>query len=639
MHRVNLNQTLFNEKVYQYATFGIALVSMNGDILAVNPAMTRMFGYTEEEFRTFNFAGLSHPEDEIRSIDDIHRMLGEEDTELQFEKQYVQKSGRLLWVMLTMRLFRDDAGGPLYYLAQIIDISKQKESEQKLIESVERYTSLKKYNHDAVISLDLEGNIINGNNMAEKLTGYSIRKELMGMNLSRLIGQANVDRILAEALYDNTVEQNIDAIYTKSGDRIEVLTSIAPIFVNNQNIGFYLICKDISEQKKLMIAKELAESTNRSKSEFLAMMSHEIRTPMNGVIGMTDLLLETTLLDDEQKYYVEVIRKSGDTLLNIINDILDLSKIEAGKSELQDRAFGLRDCIKDALDVVSARAEEKGLALSCEVGFDVPDVICADPERLKQVLLNLVGNAVKFTPSGSVSVTVKHVTGEGESPQLAFTVKDTGIGIPPDKLSDIFEPFSQVDNFMNRNHEGTGLGLAISKKVVQLMGGDIYAESGGLKSGSAFTFTIGYKPAAMENGDGQSESLTLPPRSIRILLAEDNFVNQLVLTKMLEKLGHTVSVVDNGREAVQAVLNEKFDLIFMDLNMPGLNGLDASKLIKETLGEGNSPVIVAVTANALKGDREKCLSAGMDDYISKPVRREAVARLLGKYLFKELASS
>jgi len=245
MHRVNLNQTLFNEKVYQYATFGIALVSMNGDILAVNPAMTRMFGYTEEEFRTFNFAGLSHPEDEIRSIDDIHRMLGEEDTELQFEKQYVQKSGRLLWVMLTMRLFRDDAGGPLYYLAQIIDISKQKESEQKLIESVERYTSLKKYNHDAVISLDLEGNIINGNNMAEKLTGYSIRKELMGMNLSRLIGQANVDRILAEALYDNTVEQNIDAIYTKSGDRIEVLTSIAPIFVNNQNIGFYLICKDI----------------------------------------------------------------------------------------------------------------------------------------------------------------------------------------------------------------------------------------------------------------------------------------------------------------------------------------------------------------------------------------------------------
>ncbi|MNV50735.1 Aerobic respiration control sensor protein ArcB [compost metagenome] len=171
------------------------------------------------------------------------------------------------------------------------------------------------------------------------------------------------------------------------------------------------------------------------------------------------------------------------------------------------------------------------------------------------------------------------------------------------------------------------------------MGGDIYAESGGLKSGSAFTFTIGYKPAAMENGDGQSESLMLPPRSIRILLAEDNFVNQLVLTKMLEKLGHTVSVVDNGREAVQAVLNEKFDLIFMDLNMPGLNGLDASKLIKETLGEGNSPVIVAVTANALKGDREKCLSAGMDDYISKPVRREAVARLLGKYLFKELASS
>ncbi|MBY9078247.1 PAS domain S-box protein [Paenibacillus sp. HN-1] len=639
MHRVNLNQTLFNEQVYQYASFGIALVSMKGEILAVNPAMTRMFGYSEEEFLSFNFTGLSHPEDEVQSIEDIHRMLGEEETELQIEKRYLQKSGRLLWVMMTMRLFRDDAGCPLYYLAQIIDISKQKESEQKLIESVERYTSLKKYNHDAVISLDLEGNIINGNNMAEKLTGYSIRTELMGMNLSRLIGQANVDRILGEGLYDNTVDQNIDAIFTKSGERIEVLTSIAPIFVNNQNIGFYLICKDISEQKKLMIAKELAESTNRSKSEFLAVMSHEIRTPLNGVIGMTDLLLETTLLDDEQKYYVEVIRKSGDTLLNIINDILDLSKIEAGKSEIHERAFGLRDCIKDVLAIVSARAEEKGLELNCQVGFDVPDMICADPERLKQVLLNLVGNAVKFTPSGSISVSVKHVTGEGESPQLVFAVKDTGIGIPPDKLVDIFEPFSQVDNFMNRNHEGTGLGLAISRKVVQLMGGGIHAESGGSNTGSAFTFTIGYKPAVMGNGDGQMEVLKLPPRSIRILLAEDNFVNQLVLTKMLERLGHSVSVVDNGRDAVRAALSGEFDLIFMDINMPGLNGLDASKQIKENLSEGNCPVIVAVTANALKGDREKCLAAGMDDYISKPVRREAIVKLLGKYLFRELASS
>lgn len=635
MHRVNLNQTSFNEQVYKYAMFGILLISLKGEILAANPAATRMFGYSEDELRTLNVSRLL-PDDIVRGMDEFHHFTADGQPEFQVEKRMIRRNGEAFWTMLNARLFKDGEGNPSYYLAQLNDITRQKEYEQQLIESVERYTSLKKYNHDAVISFDLQGRIINGNNMAEKLTGYSIEPELKGMHLSRLIGQANVDRILQDALHDNTVEHEIPYIEAKNGEKVEVLTSIAPIFVNRENIGFYLICKDISEQKKLLIAKELAESTNRSKSEFLAMMSHEIRTPMNGVIGMTDILLDATTLDEEQKSYLEIIKKSGDTLLNIINDILDLSKIEAGKSELHEQTFDLQSCIKDTLAVISSRAEEKGLGLTYSIAYDVPSLIHADPERLKQVLLNLVGNAVKFTPSGEITVSVKNLSRERQTPMLAITVNDTGIGIPPEKLRDIFEPFSQVDNFMSRRHEGTGLGLAISKKVVELMGGEIIAESDGL-NGTSFTFTIAYKPSE-EEPEGQALREDPARRPLRILLAEDNTVNQLVLTKMLEKLGHQVTVTESGQEAVDAAVAEGYDLILMDIHMPGMNGLEASRMIRQSLPGDKCPVIVAVTANALKGDRENCLAAGMNDYISKPVRRDMLVNLLNQYFSKELAN-
>lgn len=626
MHRVNLNPISFNQQVFEHASFGIVLISPDGLVLTVNPAFERIFGYTQQEIDGKRFGDLSHPDEEIKTLHDIRELMGPSNLEIQLEKRYIKKNGDVLWGWLSVKLFTDDSGNPLYYIAQIIDISKQKESEQKLQETVERYTSLKKYNHDAVISFGLDGRIINGNSMAEKLTGYTIETELIGMELANLIGQSNVDRILAKALYDNTIEQGIDTLVTKDGETVEVITSIAPIFVNRKNIGFYLICKDISEQKRLLLAKEAAESTTKAKSEFLAMMSHEIRTPMNGVIGMTDILLETTNLDDEQRSYLEVIRKSGDTLLNIINDILDLTKIEAGRVELQEETFDLRECIKECFSIVSPRADLKRLELSCTINHDVPDYVYGDVERLKQVLLNLLGNAVKFTPEGSVSVKVS--LSKEDPSVLAFTVSDTGIGIDPGRLAEIFEPFAQIDNFMTRKHEGTGLGLAISSKIVTMMGGKIYAESDG-ESGSSFTFTIPLrvmaKPQAQESRDDQTM------RQGNILLAEDNPINQLVMTKMLEKWGHRVTPVLNGQEVIEAVRGGHYDLVFMDLHMPIMNGLEAARAIKEEHGE-NSPRIVAVTANALKGDREKCLAAGMDEYVSKPVQREAILQLLNRYL-------
>ncbi|WP_169083912.1 ATP-binding protein [Paenibacillus sp. PL91] len=631
MHRVNLDPNSFNEQVFKHASFGIALVAVDGSILTVNPAITKILGYSKKECLTLKFGQLSHPDDPIQGIEDVEHLMGDAKSEIQIENRCVGKHGKILWALISIRVFRDDAGKPLYYLLQLVDISSQKESEQKLQETVERYTSLKKYNHDAVISLDLQGRVINANNMAESLTRYNVQTELIGMELALLIGQANVTRIIENALHDTTVEQDITYLMIKGGETVDVLTSIAPIFVNRQNIGFYLICKDITEQKQLLIAKESAENTNKAKSEFLAMMSHEIRTPMNGVIGMTDLLLETTTLDEEQRSYVEIIRTSGDTLLGIINDILDLSKIEAGKSELQEMTFELRNCISDTFTVISPKAVEKNLELTCTIGHDVPEFIYADADRLKQVLLNLVGNAVKFTPSGSVSVSVRKVIKEFQDPLLAITVSDTGIGIPPEKLSDIFEPFTQLDHFMTRKHEGTGLGLAISKRIVDLMGGEIHAESDG-KHGSTFTFHIRYGAQTQAQQGSSSDAKIASNRNAKILLAEDNPTNQLVITKMIESLGHTVTIVENGRHAVEVAVHNHFDLILMDLHMPVINGVDATIAIKKKLHPNQTPPIIAITANALKGDREKCLAAGMDDYISKPVRRDVILKLLTQYL-------
>ncbi|MBW7476113.1 PAS domain S-box protein [Paenibacillus oenotherae] len=550
---------------------------------------------------------------------------------LSFEFRTSTRDGKDQYLHIRGVVVLSDTGIPERMNGTIQDITERKEIERKLQETIERYTSLKKYNHDAIVSLDLEGNIINANKMTEELTGYRL-EELIGHSFSSIIGNQDIKSILTHSLEDMSAEQSIDRIYHKDGHVAEVLATIVPIIINSENVGYYIIAKDITEQKRLIIDKEAAESTNKAKSEFLAMMSHEIRTPMNGVIGMTDLLMETTILDTEQRGYLEIIRKSGDTLLTIINDILDFSKIDSGNTELLEEPFDIRGCIFEAVDILSPKAQEKRLEVSFSMSPDLPPVLVGDYQRLKQVLMNLIGNGIKFTNSGSVAISVNKEAHVGNEVKLRFTIKDTGIGIDKEKVQYLFQPFYQLDNFMTRTLEGTGLGLAISKRLVNLMNGEIWLEPTD-GPGSTFIFTVILKEIERRN-TGIAEHAPLNgqaiQRALRILIAEDNKINQMVLVKMLEKQGHAVRVVENGVDVINLAYTGEYDVIFMDVHMPGMNGLEATAVIKDKLGD-NCPIIIAVTANALKGDRELCFAAGMDDYISKPISTRVVFDILRKF--------
>ncbi|WP_181586497.1 PAS domain S-box protein [Paenibacillus taichungensis] len=547
---------------------------------------------------------------------------------LDFEYRHLGSNGKEKYLHLRGLITFDEDQQPIQLNGTLQDITERKLVEFKLQESVERYTSLKKYNHDAIISFDMDGNIINANPVAMKMTGCPVA-EMIGTSICRFIGPYHLGLIL-NSQYE-MAEKEINAVQHVNGSETEVLATLAPIIINEKNVGFYLIAKDITEQKKLLVAKETAERMNKAKSEFLAMMSHEIRTPMNGVIGMTDLLLDTPGLSGEQKEYIEIIQKSGDSLLAIINDILDFSKIESGKTDLVDEPFDLKEIVTETVKIVTPMIREKQLDLRLSLDDAIPVPLFGDAYRLKQVLTNIIGNAVKFTPEGSIEIEVKVIGQEYNDVQFQFKVKDTGIGIPVEKREHLFEAFYQLENFMTRKPQGTGLGLAISKKLVELMQGDIWIEDSDA-TGTTFMFTASFKASNMEDFNRydlqQKKNKT---DQLRILIAEDNEVNQLVLRRMIEKKGHLVDYVVNGIEAVEAVKRSAYDIVFMDVHMPRLNGFEATKAIKELMRPEACPYIVAVTANAVRGDMDKCLKAGMDAYVSKPIKSESIMQVMEEF--------
>jgi PAS domain S-box-containing protein len=457
------------------------------------------------------------------------------------------------------------------------------------------------------------------------------------------------------------VDEREWTLLRRDGSRFPALLAITALTLpDGDTSGFLVVATDLTERKRtqaqadaylreveaardriavqareLERTRDLALEATHAKSAFLATISHEIRTPMNGIIGLTTMLLETPLATDQEDV-AKTILQSADSLLTIINDVLDFSKIEAGKLTIERADVNLRQITEDVIRLLGASARDKALALDVRIDADVPTRLIGDPSRLRQVLLNLVGNAIKFTPHGEVGVTVACRERRGEAVVIEVAVTDTGIGIAPDVQGRLFQAFTQADASTTRRYGGTGLGLAICRQLVELMGGAIGVESA-IDRGSRFWFAVPFdRPSAAASTASTTAAVSVAARRddagapLRVLVVEDNLVNQKVATRMLEKLGHSVEIANNGSEAVDATARTAYDLVLMDCQMPELDGYGATTRIRARDTSRQVP-IVAVTANAFLDDRDRCLAAGMNDYLAKPLRLPDLERVLARW--------
>lgn len=753
----------------------ICLHSADGTYSYVSPSSHEILGYYPEELKGKSPMEILKPDN--RSFIKGNEINGKIDYSQEniFVNRVISKNGKQIWLETLTQPFLDDNGKLERILSASRDVTERMEVQEALLESENRFRSLFMEAAIGIATLDPEWNILDINPSLLQMIGTE--KEYIISRDFRDFLHGPGDKEFFEG-----VTADLDKSYTEilqfqkaTGSMILVRITISPVCNHNNELQYYIVMLEditisVEQEKELKKAKDAAEAGSRAKSEFLATMSHEIRTPMNGVIGMTSLLAETEL-NKEQNEYVDIIRTSGEALLTLINDILDYSKIEAGRMDLEEAPFSVNQCVEEAVDLLATTAQNKGVELAYLIDADVPEMIQGDISRLRQVLVNLLANAIKFTHYGEVFVHVQQVERVNNKVTLLFKVKDTGIGIPKEKIKHLFQPFSQIDSSTTRKFGGTGLGLAICKKIVSLMEGDIKVDSEE-GQGSVFTFTIkgdiksekvvrdyhyevlydkrvlivddnqtnlrifktitekwGMKPITMDSGikaitsliDGErydvilldmqmpgmngldtakrikealkdehipivfitsfsfSEAqraeaqkyltahLTKPikqtqlfdvlyfifytesnkmPESrntsksdhqlfaeiypIKILAAEDNPVNQKFIVHVLKKLGYVAEIASSGKEVIDFMERRKYDLIFMDVQMPVMDGFEATDIIIRKYGE-QRPKIVALTANALKEDRDKCLARGMDDYMSKPVTVQKIKDVIARY--------
>jgi PAS domain S-box-containing protein len=563
-----------------------------------------------------------------------------------YELTYIRKDGTRFPAVVSVTALRDTPGAIIGYLligtdntARKLVEEEQKKSDQKLRDQQFYTRSLIESNIDALMTTDPAGIITDVNKQMEALTGCT-RDELIGAPFKDCFtdpdrAEAGIKRVLrAKSVTDYELTAR-----ARDGKQTVVSYNATTFYDRNRKLqGVFAAARDVTERKRvedeLQQAKVVAESASRTKSDFLASMSHEIRTPMNAIMGIADLLAKTELTPEQTKF-VQIFRRSGDNLLNLINDILDLSKVEASQLELERTGFSLDDHLDKVIEMVAPRAQEKKLSLTCTIGPSVTNDLIGDPTRLRQVLLNLLGNGIKFTKSGGVSLTVEPHEDPSVPTALRFTVSDTGIGIPPEKQAAIFERFTQADSSTTRRFGGSGLGLTISKRLVELMGGQISVQSE-IDKGSVFAFAVPFEVWPAANRPVAAPVLAgpeMPLPALRILMAEDSPDNITIALAYLAATPYEVTVAETGDDACQLFMAGHYDLVLMDRQMPGMDGLTATRSIRAWEKANDKPPtpIIALTASALKGDRETCLAAGCTAYLTKPIREEILLQAIRDY--------
>ena len=615
----------------------ILRMDTEGRLTFVNEAFCRFMGRSRGEL----IGGLFHPfvyyEDLDRTKQSLEELSSSGEKSVVTEQRICAKS-YVAWVRWEATSVFDESGQVAEIQIVGQDVTESRRVQDALQESEKRLRFLfEEIPHIAVQGYNSDHEIIFWNRASERLYNYP-REDALGKKIEDLLAPPGQRETIAEAI-DTWVETgrllpSEEMMKRRSDDKlVSVYSSRLATWNKHGEREMYVIDIDLSEIKRaseeLVKAKEHAERASRAKSEFLANMSHEIRTPMNGVMGMTSLLLDTSL-DAEQNDLVQTMMESTQELLTIIDELLDISRIEAGEVRLQMEPFSPRESIEKVINLFSERALKKDISLSVAVCPDVPQKMMGDAGRIRQVLINLVGNALKFTHGGHVQIRAR-VEKIDNGWNMLLDVKDTGVGMTPELQERVFDKFTQGDTSSTREHGGAGLGLAISKQLVELMGGTISVSST-LGEGTVFNFNI-ILPEMEQRPEVSAVSVQEKSAELSadILLVEDNLVNQKVATAMIKKFGCNVTVAANGAEALKVIPDQRFDLIFMDCQMPIMDGFETTRAIRQMVGEIRDIPIVAMTAHALKEDRQKCLDVGMDDYLAKPVHREKLFAILQKY--------
>jgi PAS domain S-box-containing protein len=613
---------------------GVIVTDTRGQVTLLNRKAEGLTGWTNQEVEGLALSAVFNVIDEPtrRPLEDpveTALRLGTVES-LADGVILVARDGREIPIDKSGALIRQSDGTVQGVVLVFRDCTEEKQA----VRSLARLAAIVESSDDGIVSKDLNGIIQTWNAGAERLFGYRA-EEIIGQPITRLLPPERIqeEEYILEHVRSGQRVEHLDTVrVAKDGRRLDVSITISPVKDREGRIiGASKIARDITERKRaeesLQRAKEAAEAANVAKSQFLANMSHELRTPMNAILGMIDVALPKAI-EPTVRDCLQTAKGSADLLLALLNDLLDSAKIDSGKLELESAPFSLRRMLEQITRILALRASEKGLRFSCQLPEPTLDGIVGDRMRLQQVLLNLAGNAIKFTEYGDVRIGVRGLAREGDA-WLEFEVRDTGIGIPPAVQQCLFQPFAQADASMSRRFGGTGLGLSICKNLIELMGGHIWVESE-LGKGSTFHFTLRL-PLTKDLPSGSEEPGAAAASACvrrRILVVEDNPANQKLASYVLAERGHLVEVARDGREAISLTQSNRYDVILMDVQMPGTNGLEATAAIRNReAGAGRTPII-ALTAHATRRDRDRCLAAGMDAYLSKPINAQEMIALV-----------